>query len=147
MLGSALGVPARTVGAILVRHRVPLLRKCDPLTGEVIRASKTTARRYEREIPGDLVHVDVKKVGRIPDGGGWRSHGRQMGSTSAAQTARIGFDDAAVDNHSRVAYAEILPNEQGTTCAGFMRRAGVFFAAHGITIRQVMSGNALNHTR
>ena len=55
---------------------------CDPLTGEVIRASKTTAVRYERDRPGELVHMDVKKIGRIPDGGGWRAHGRQMGSTA-----------------------------------------------------------------
>jgi len=150
VLGPELGVAPRTVGAILARHRVPLLRECDPLTGDVIRASKTTSRRYEREFPGDLIHIDVKKIGRIPDGGGWRAHGRQMGSTSAAKKARIGFDyvHAAVDDHTRLAYAEILPNEQGPTCAGFLRRAGEFFAANGITtIRQVMSDNALNYTR
>ena len=146
MIGPEIGVPARTVGAILARHRVPLLRECDPLTGEVIRASKTTTRRYEREIPGDLIHVDVKKVGRIPDGGGWKAHGR----SEEVRGRGIGFDyvHAAVDDHTRLAYAEILPNEQGSTCAGFLRRAGEFFAAHGITtIRQVISDNALNYTR
>ena len=71
------GVPARTVSRILRRHRVPYLRECDPLTGEVIRASKTTAVRYERDRPGELVHMDVKKIGRIPDGGGWKAHGRR----------------------------------------------------------------------
>ena len=55
------------------------------MTGEVIRASKTTAVRYERARPGELVHMDVKKIGRIPDGGGWRAHGRQMGSTARAE--------------------------------------------------------------
>jgi len=61
---------------------MPYLRECDPLTGEVIRASKTTAFRYEHDRPGSLVHMDVKKVGRIPDGGGWKAHSRQMGRTS-----------------------------------------------------------------
>lgn len=75
-IGPELGIPARTVGAILRRHLVPLLHTCDPLTGEVSRASKTTAVRYERDTPGDLVHVDVKKIGRIPNGGGWKAHGR-----------------------------------------------------------------------
>lgn len=74
-LGPELGVPARTVGRILARHGVPRLCDCDPLTGEVIRASKTTAVRYERARPGELVHMDVKKIGRIPNGGGWRAHG------------------------------------------------------------------------
>ena len=80
-LGPELGIPARTVSAILRRHGVPRLRECDPLTGQVIRASKTTAIRYERPTPGSLVHMDVKKVGRIPDGGGWRANGRHAGST------------------------------------------------------------------
>lgn len=144
-IGPELGVPARTVSSILRRHQVPYLRECDPLTGELIRASKTTAIRYERPTPGDLVHVDVKKVGRIPDGGGWRAHGR----SEDVRGRGIGYDyvHAAVDDHSRLAYAEILPDEQGATCAGFLRRAGVFFADHGITIRQVISDNALNYTR
>jgi hypothetical protein len=102
-IGPELGVAARTVSRILRRHGVPYLRECDPLTGEVIRASKTTAVRYERERPGELVHVDVKKIGKIPDGGGWRAHGRQMGSTGAKRKARIGYDyvHSMVDDHSR----------------------------------------------
>lgn len=101
-LGPELGVPARTVSRILRRHDVPRLAECDPLTGAVIRASKTTAVRYERDHPGELVHMDVKKIGRIPDGGGWRAHGRQMGSTAAKKKARIGFDyvHSVVDDHS-----------------------------------------------
>ena len=75
-------MPARTVSRILRRHGVPYLRECDPMTGEVIRASKPTAVRYERDRPGELVHMDVKKLGRIPDGGGWRAHGRAMRPTS-----------------------------------------------------------------
>src|SRR4051812_10391415 len=80
-IGPELGVPARTVSAILRRHRVPYLRECDPLTGQLIRASKATAVRYEHPHPGSLAHMDVKKVGRIHDGGGWKAHGRAMGST------------------------------------------------------------------
>ena len=76
-IGAELGVPARTVSRILPRHEVPApVRVLDPMTGEVIRASKATAVRYERDRPGELVHMDVKKLGRIPDGGGWRAHGR-----------------------------------------------------------------------
>ena len=84
------------------------------MTGEVIRASKTTAVRYERDRPGELVHMDVKKIGRIPDGGGWRAHGREMGSTCAQKKTRIGFDyvHSVVDDHSRFAYSEILADEK-----------------------------------
>jgi len=144
-LGPELGVPARTVSRILRRHRVPRLRECDPLTGEVIRASKTTAVRYERERPGELVHMDVKKIGRIPDGGGWRAHGRQMGSTGQKKRAKIGYDyvHSLVDDHSRLAYSELLPDEKGPTCAGFLERAAAYFATHGIDrIERLMTDNA-----
>ena len=147
-LGPELGVPARTVSRILRRHRVPYLAECDPLTGEVIRASRTTTCRYEREEPGELVHMDVKKIGRIPDGGGWRAHGRQMGSTWAGKQARIGFDyvHSLVDDHSRLAYSEILPDEKGTTCADFLTRAAAHFAAHGITaIQRVLTDNHFSY--
>ncbi len=75
-IGAALGVPARTVSRVLARRGLPRLAALDPMTGQVIRASKTTAVRYERSRPGELVHMDVKKLARIPDGGGWRAHGR-----------------------------------------------------------------------
>ncbi len=125
-LGPELGVPARTVSRILRRHGCPYLRECDPLTGEVIRASKTTAVRYERDHPGELVHVDVKKIGQIPDGGGWQAHGRQMGSPPAPRSSPDRLRLRAtrcVDDHSRLAYSEILPDEKGPTCAAFMLRA------------------------
>ncbi len=80
VLGPMIGVPPRTVSRVLRRHRVAYLRECDPMTGEVIRSSKSTAMRYEREKPGELVHMDVKKLGKIPDGGGWRAHGRGAAS-------------------------------------------------------------------
>ena len=149
-IGPELGVPARTVSRVLRRHGVPYLRECDPLTGEVIRASKTTAVRYERDRPGELVHVDVKKIGKIPDGGGWRAHGRQMGSTGAKRRARIGYDyvHSMVDDHCRLAYSEILPDEQGPTCAAFLLRAADYFADHGIDrIERVITDNHWSYRR
>lgn len=140
-IATATGVPARTVSRILARHGRPPLAALDPVTGVVIRASRATANRYERPAPGDLVHLDVKKLGRIPDGGGWRLHGRGVRPVSAR---RIGFDyvHAAVDDHSRLAYAEIHPDEKGITAAGFLARAAEFFAGHGIGIREVITDNA-----
>jgi transposase InsO family protein len=137
-------VPARTVTRILTRHRIPRLADCDPVTGAPIRATRATTRRYERERPGDLIHIDVKKIGRIPPGGGWRVHGRSARSNKRG----LGYDyvHAAVDDHSRLAYAEILPDEKGPTCAGFLLRAAAWFAGHGITMREVISDNARNYT-
>jgi transposase InsO family protein len=144
-LGPELGVPARTVSRILRRHQMPPLALLDPLTGQVIRSSKTTAVRYERDRPGELVHMDVKKIGRIPDGGGWRAHGRELGSTSAKRKALIGYDyvHSMVDDHARLAYSEILPDEKGPTCAAFLARAITYFIGHGITrIERLMTDNA-----
>jgi transposase InsO family protein len=139
------GVPARTVSRILARHQVPRLASLDPITGEVIRASKVTAVRYERARPGELVHMDVKKLGRIPDGGGWKAHGREMGSTWKRKNTVVGFDyvHSLVDDHSRLAYSEILPDEKGQTCAAFLTRAIEYFAERGITsIERLMTDNA-----
>ncbi|GAA1447891.1 IS481 family transposase [Mycobacterium cookii] len=143
VLAPKVGVPARTVSRILRRHDVPYLRECDPMTGDVIRSSKQTAVRYERARPGELVHMDVKKLGKIPDGGGWRAHGRQ--SRNLDRKVKIGYDyvHSLVDDHSRLAYSEILPDEKGTTCAAFLERAIDYFAAHGITrIERLMTDNA-----
>ena len=147
-LGPELGIAPRTVSRILRRHQVPRLAVCDPMTGEVIRASKTTAVRYERATPGELVHMDVKKIGRIPDGGGWRAHGREMGSTWEKKKTRIGFDyvHSVVDDHSRFAYSEILPDERGTTTVAFFARALERFADHAITVDALMTDNAWNYT-
>ena len=127
-------MPARTVSRVLVRRGQPPLSALDPMTGEVIRTSKQTATRYERSRPGELVHMDVKKLGRIPNGGGWRAHGRAAGSTSRDRATRVGYDyvHSLVDDHSRLAYSEVLPDEKGATCAGFLARAAAYFAAHGI---------------
>ncbi len=149
-LGPEVGVPARTISRILRRHQVPKLCTCDPMTGEVIRAFKTTAVRYERARPGELVHMDVKKIGRIPDGGGWRAHGREMGSTGARKRIRVGYDyiHSVVDDHSRTAYSEILDDEKATTCAEFFARAVTDFASRGISvIEAVMTDNHWSYTR
>jgi len=135
------GVPARTVSRILARHGVPPLAWCDPLTGQLIRASRATAARYERERPGELVHIDVKKLGRIPDGGGWRAHGR----SEKVRGRGIGFDyvHAVIDDHTRLAYAEIHDDEKGITAAGVLIRAAEFFASCGIPrIERIISDNA-----
>jgi len=144
-IGGELGVPARTVSRVLVRRGAPRLAALDPLTGEVIRSSKATATRYERARPGELVHMDVKKLGRIPDGGGWRALGRAARETTRTRTRKLGYDyvHSLVDDHSRLAYSEILSDEKGTTCAAFLHRAAAYFAAHGIDrIERVMTDNA-----
>jgi len=144
-IGAELGVPARTVSRVLVRRGQPRLAALDPMTGQVIRASKATAVRYERSRPGQLVHMDVKKLGRIPDGGGWRAHGRAAGSTSRRRDTVVGYDyvHSLVDDYSRLAYSEILTDEKGATCAAFLARAAAYFAAHGIDrIERVMTDNA-----
>jgi transposase InsO family protein len=146
-LGAELGVAPRTVTRILRRNQMPRLAECDPLTGAVIRASQTTAVRYERERPGELIHVDVKKLGRIPDGGGWRAWGRKA---TAAGRKRVGYDyvHSAVDDHTRLAYSEICDDEQGDTAAGFLTRAAEFFAAYGIDqIEAVMTDNHWSYTK
>lgn len=97
-----------------------------------------------------MVHVDVKKVGRIPDGGGWRAHGKGSAKAKAAARARankpsrLGYTylHSAVDGHTRLAYTEALTDEQAATAIGFLDRAAVFFTAHGITrIERVVTHN------
>lgn len=133
-IGPVLGLPASTVHRILTRHNLHRLAWLDRPTGTVI-------RRYERDRPGELIHVDVKKLGRIPDGGGHRVLGREAGRPIRG----MGFDyiHSAVDDHSRLAYSEIHPDEKAATCAGFLTRAAAFFQAHGIArIERVLTDNA-----
>jgi transposase InsO family protein len=144
-LSQVTGVPARTVSRILTRHRVPPLAACDPLTGALIRATRASTVRYERNAPGELIHVDVKKLGRIPDGGGWRIHPAQSRANHRTGHRTLGFDyiHAAIDDHTRIAYAEIHPDEKGATAAGFLTRAGAFFRAAGIgRIERILTDNA-----
>ena len=138
-LAALTGCPRSTCYAVLRRHRLHRLDWLDRPTGEIV-------RRYERERPGELVHVDVKKLGRIPPGGGHRVHGRST-ETRARKRVPLGYDyvHACVDDHSRVAYAEICLDEQGETCAAFLRRAGAFFASHGVRIERVLTDNAKNY--
>ena len=134
-LGPVLGLPASTVHRILLRHGLNRLAFLDRPTGQVI-------RRYERDRPGELIHVDVKKLGRVPDGGGHKVLGRQAGR---ATRSGAGFDyvHSAVDDHSRLAYSEIHPDEKAATCAAFLRRAAAFFHATGIErIERVLTDNA-----
>jgi transposase len=140
------GVAARTVSRILARHGVPHLALLDPMTGQLLRSSKSTAVRYERAKPGELVHMDVKKLGKIPDGGGWRALGRE--NADRDRNAKIGYDyvHSLVDDHSRLAYSETLDDEQGPTCAAFLERAIAYFAAHGITrIERLITDNAWSY--
>ena len=143
-------VPERTVTRILRRAGAPRLCECDPMTGEVIRASRSTALRYERERPGELVHIDVKKLGRIPKGGGWRTVGVVVQNHRSPGARRgVGYDyvHSMVDDHSRFAYSEILGDETGATCAAFLMRAAAAFRAAGIErIEEVMTDNAKNYT-
>jgi transposase InsO family protein len=143
-IAAVTGVAARTVSRILARRGLPALADCDPITGLPIRALRSSGLRYERDAPGELLHVDVKKIGRIPDGGGWRVHGR--GERPVANRG-LGYDyvHVAVDDHSRAAYAEILPDERGATCAGFLLRAAAWFAQHHAPVREVMTDNAMNY--
>jgi transposase InsO family protein len=149
-LGPELGLAPRTVARILRRYAVPYLAECDPMTGEVIRASKTTAVRYEKDRPGELVHMDVKKLGKIPDGGGWKVHGRAATVDHRHKPVKVGYDyvHSLVDDHCRLAYSEVLPDEKGTTCAAFLVRALAYFATFGITrVEQLMTDNALAYTK
>jgi transposase InsO family protein len=145
-ISATTGVAERTVTRVLRRHGEPVLAACDPLTGEVVRASRATYRRYEHAHPGSLVHVDVKKLGRIPAGGGWRAHGR---GRRPRDRRGPGYDyvHALVDDHSRLAYAEILADERGETCAAFLRRAAAALGASGIAIERVLTDNAKNYVR
>ena len=147
-IGAKLGMPASTVHAVLTRCRINRLSHVDVKTGE-------PARRYEHETPGALIHLDVKKLGNIPDGGGWRYVGRFRGdrhrAATAKQTGRRGiaggrivgtaFVHTVIDDHSRVAYAEIHDDETAVTAIAVLRRATTWFAARGVTVQRVLSDN------
>ncbi|XP_021300512.1 uncharacterized protein LOC110428914, partial [Herrania umbratica] len=141
-LAGELGLVASTVGRVLARHRVPALASIDPITGLAVRRHRG-GPRYERRRPGELLHVDVKKLGRVPDGGGWRLHGR----SEAVRGRGIGYDflHVAVDDHSRLAYIEALPDERDLTCAGFLHRAATWFHTRGVRVERVLTDNALTY--
>ncbi len=136
-LAAALGMPRSTIYGILRRHGVSRLDHTDRPTGASI--------RYCKDHPGELVHIDVKKLGRIPTGGGWRKLGRTAGTKHRGG----GYDylHAAVDDHSRLAYVEVHPDERGETAARFLAGAATFFAGHGVKIQAIMTDNALCYRR
>jgi hypothetical protein len=147
-IGGRVGMPASTVHAVLVRCRINRLARIDRVTGEPL-------RRYEHDHPGSLIHVDVTKFGNIPDGGGWRYLGRHQGKRNRALTAhRTGERDrhhapllgtaylhTVIDDHSRVAYAEIRQDEKTTTAIDVLHGAVAWFAEHGVTVERVLSDN------
>jgi transposase InsO family protein len=135
-IGLQLGVPASTVHRVLCRLGLNRLSWMDRPTGRVIRQIHT-------DHPGELVHIDVKKLGRIPDGGGWHAHGRAATRVGKERRSRgMSYVHSAVDAHSRLAYSEIYDDERGATCAGFWTRAATFFADHGFSVEAVLTDNA-----
>jgi transposase InsO family protein len=131
-----------TVGRVLRRYGAPPLRFVDPATGIRIRTSRPAPQRYERQAPGELVHMDVKKLGRIPDGGGHRVHGRPAARKIKKSAAPgYAFLHHVVDDHSRLAYSEILADEGQETVVAFWTRAQAWFTARGITVQRVLTDN------
>jgi transposase InsO family protein len=128
-----------TVYGVLRRAGVSRLSFIDRPTRTVV--------RYERDRPGELLHVDVKKLGKIRDGGGWRMLGREMGHGTHNDRSPVDFDylHVAVDDHSRVAFVQARSDEKGPTCASFVADAAAFFASHGVVVERVMTDNALNY--
>lgn len=134
-----------TVHRILVRRGINHLRSLDPPSGEQLRR----VLRFEHDIPGAMIHLDIKKLGRIPAGGGWRMHGRGTDQHRASKrlgpgTGRVGYTylHSAVDDHSRLAYTEARDDEQGATAAAFWLNAASFFAEHGINaLQSVLTDN------
>jgi transposase InsO family protein len=147
-IAAKLGMAPSTVHAVLTRCRLNRLSHIDRVTGE-------PARRYERERPGELIHVDVKKLGNIPDGGGWRFVGKAQGAQNRIATAtrtgkrtplynaKIGtcFVHTVIDDHTRIAYAECHDDETAATAVAVLRRAVAWFAVHGVAVERVLSDN------
>ena len=124
------GLARSTVYAILRREGLGRLDRLEP---------RAPVIRYERDRPGELVHLDTKRLGRIGDGGGHRVHGR----SEAVRHRGIGWNQVhlAIDDYSRLAYAEELPDESPATTAAFLRRAWRFYAAHGIAVERILTDN------
>lgn len=132
--------------AVLVRERLNRLSHIDRRTGE-------PARRYEHDHPGSLIHVDVKKLGNIPGGGGWRFVGRTQGNKNRIATPgkarnarhqplmRHAYVHTVIDDHSRVAYAEIHDDERAETAVGVLKRVVSWFKDRGVTTERVLSDN------
>ncbi len=144
-LSAFTGVPERTISRILRRRGVLRLWECDLLTGEPLKTPPGPVVRYERERPGELLHMDVKKLSSIPPGGGWKVHGRGNAPASGAGWT---FVHSIVDDYTRLAYSETLSDEKGTTVAAFTARALHHFRQLGIThIAEIMTDNHWSYTR
>jgi transposase InsO family protein len=133
----ALHIARSTVYAVLRRAGLNRLDQLHRVTREVV--------RYEHAAPGDLLHLDIKKLGRIPDGGGHRAHGRTTG-TPRGRGAGHDFLHVAIDDHSRYAYVEALPDERAPACAAFLSRAIAHFRRRGAPVRRVLTDNAKAYT-
>lgn len=146
-IGYLLGIHPSTVHRVLTRYGIARLRWLDRPTGRVI-------RRIESAAVGDLVHVDVKKVGKIPAGGGWRMLGRTVGNRNSKADKSSGrrskwgdplrghhFLHTAIDAYSRLVYSEMLADERKETAAEFWTRANAWFEHCGITVRKVLTDN------
>jgi transposase InsO family protein len=131
-LAVQLEVPASTIYRVLRRHDLNRLSHLD-------RQTATPIRRYERSRPGELVHLDVKKLARIPQGGGHRVHGRP--ATRRKKHLGYAYLHTAIDDYSRLAYTEVLADETGATATAFWQRAHSWFHARGITIERVLTDN------
>ncbi|MFF3460801.1 IS481 family transposase, partial [Streptomyces sp. NPDC002730] len=128
-----LGLVPSTVHRVLTRFGLARLAHLDRATGRPI-------RRYERDRPGELVHVDIKKLGNIPDGGGHKTIGRQAGRKNRSG-AGYSYIHTAVDDHSRLAYSEIHADEKKETATAFWGRAQAFFTTCGITVERILTDN------
>jgi transposase InsO family protein len=140
-IGYRLRLAPSTVSKVLTRYEAPRLAWTDPATGCRLRA-KPKPFRYEHAAPGDLVHVDIKKLGRIPDGGGHRFLGRAAG-VRVKKGAKPGtaYIHHAMDDHSRLVYSEILADERKETASAFWTRANNYFNGCGITVLRVLTDN------
>jgi transposase InsO family protein len=137
-----LGLTVSTVHKILRRYGCPPLAWTDPATGVRIKWSRKKANTYVHDAPGDLVHVDIKKLGRIPDGGGWRVLGRQAGRKNSGQRGTgYWYIHNAVDDCSRLGYSELLHDERKETAAEFWKRANAYFNTVGVTVKRVLTDN------
>ncbi len=126
----------------LTRYGAPRLSWTDPATGARLRSSRRDHRRYEHPHPGDLVHVDIKKLGRIPDGGGWRVLGKARGKrVKGADKPGYAYLHHAFDDDSRLVYSEILGDERKESASDFWARAHASFERCGITVRAVLADN------
>ena len=141
-IGYHLGLNPSTTHKVLQRYGCPRLKWTDPATGVRVKTSRADRHSYEHATPGDLVHVDVKKLGCIPDGGGWKFRGYPVGRRNKTRTpAGYAFLHHALDDHSRLAYSEIHADEKKETAAAFWLRAEAYFASCGITVKAVLTDN------